>query len=227
MMIFKSMKKLLLSFLIVGFSINGQAQKESPPSFYKLSVSPFKFVTGDFGVQYETRLAKHLALDVGIGVTYSFELVEDVWNRFSGSYNPIPGASGRAIIRYYPFHANTRKGFSMEGMVRFQRFNGEAPNDRFEFESSLQNMVMATDMLHISLNLSYQFISSGNWIFRPYFGIGNAEKSQYYTREITSGVIDGTSNSAAIVVEHKRQKAVTLYPSFKFGLDIGMLNYKK
>lgn len=217
---------ILLLILLLQLPPITDAQIDST-RFSKLTFSPMKFLIGDFGGQYETRLADRICLDAGLGVTYPFKYVDALYDRFSRKFEERPGISGQLILRYYFVDDPVRSGFALEGMVRYVRYHGKPIVSDFTFQSDLSDRWYVSSLSHFSINLSYQFVTQSSWIFRPYVGIGVLDKTEYATFEEKAGTIDAATSSASVNTEHRRIKYNQMLPSIKFGVDIGILRFKK
>lgn len=229
-MISSRLKFAFVTFLALS-SINLKAGRLDTAT-YQIKISPTKMLLGDYGIQYETAIAKHFAVNVGAGLTHK-GLIEIFPQRFRYSNGKSkPGISGQLSMRWYLKRKSANRGFSIEPMYRYQLFHASQPvntelNGGLNFNSSLSDKSQVSINIHYSLNFLYQIVSKGNWVFTPYLGFGIMENTQIYTHEKEDVIIDKTNNTAYNVAIHERNKISGIMPSFKAGIEIGILKFKK
>lgn len=194
----------------------------SSASSYKWVVKTdlLKFITGEFPVIYEQKIAKNLSVEGVAGVTYSF--FENDYSAIIDDESRLASRAGfgsvfRGTFKYYPSSDyDAIEGWSF-GLQVFTKTNNRVYEgaDNFDFNDQLSDQKDTKKRTGVALIISKQIFQDSNIAYESFIGVGYANvKSEYFTTDFNNT----TGNEIVPVIEDRG------VVNFQIGLRIGFGN---
>ena len=172
----------------------------------------FAFVSGEFPIIYEYRIAPKFSVEGSAGITYAY-LPNNIFSSTSSSDNIENqkagiGSAFRGTIKYYPSSDyDAIEGWSF-GLQLFYK----STNREYNEESSYSGLTDSKTKVGASLIIGKQIFADSNVTFQSYIGVGfaNTTRKYYETNSSGTGLVDIETKDAA--------------PNFQLGFQIGFGN---
>ncbi|WP_395057728.1 DUF3575 domain-containing protein [Flavobacterium sp.] len=209
-------------------SSSGKAKEDNS---YKWVVKTdlFGYVSGEFPIAFEYRLAQKFSVEASAGVTYAFFPNESIFgnndsnNDSSYDTKAALGSAFRGTFKYYPssdYDAIEGWFFGIQAFTKTTNREYTTNNYTTTTPSTFEGKKDSKNKTGLSLIIGKQLFQDSNIAFESFIGIGLANVNrEYYTNTSTYDSTTSTYISSIDLV-----KTNETIPNFQLGFKIGFGN---
>lgn len=159
-----------------------QRKRQDSEIYNLIKVNTMAILVGDLPLYYERRLGDQISVEAGLGLTYSYDLLDRLFGLTSESYegrSPRLGYSARAAFHFFPDkYVAAPENWYFGPEIQLRHYGSSLVSC-----GSAQNLTPVNEhrnLLDLKVTGGYIAFASNSVFFEFYGGLGMRYKSLYY-----------------------------------------------